>query len=92
MTFADWFATSPIASWLRTFVAIILAMFIADGADIFAVDAADLRAWVAAGFAAILPVIVRWLNPQDAEFGRGSIVFEPFDVWDEDDSEPEASR
>ena len=85
MTFADWFATSPIASWIRTFVAIIVAMFIADGADIFAVDATDLRAFLAAGFSATLPAVVRWLNPQDAEFGRGSIVFQPFDVWDEDE-------
>lgn len=90
MTFADWFATSPVASWLRTFVAIILAMFIADGADIFAVDATDLRAFLAAAFAATLPAVVRWLNPMDAEFGRGSIVFEPFDVWDDEDDEVQA--
>jgi hypothetical protein len=84
MNFPEWFATSPFASWLRTFLAIVLAMFIADGADIFAVELSDLRAWVAAGFAATLPVVVRYLNPMDAEFGRGSIVFEPFD-WDEED-------
>lgn len=91
MTFADWFATSPVASWLRTFVAIILAMFIADGADIFAVDATDLRGFLAAAFAATLPAVVRWLNPMDAEFGRGSIVFEPFDVWgDDEDDEVQA--
>jgi hypothetical protein len=90
MTFADWFATSPVASWLRTFVAIILAMFIADGADIFAVDATDLRAFLAAAFAATLPAVVRWLNPMDVEFGRGSIVFEPFDVWDDEDDEVQA--
>jgi len=90
MTFADWFATSPLASWLRTFVAIIIAMFVADGADIFAIDATDLRGYLAAGLVATLPVIVRWLNPSDVEFGRGAIEFEPFDVWDED--EPEATR
>lgn len=87
MDFPDWFATSPIASWLRTFVAIVIAMFIADGADIFAVDSTDLRSWLAAGFAATLPMIVRWLNPQDAEFGRGSITFKPFDVWDDDEED-----
>lgn len=92
MSFSEWFATSPIASWLRTFVAIIIAMFIADGADIFAIDATDLRGYLAAGLAATLPVIVRWLNPSDVEFGRGTIEFEPFDVWDEDDVEPEATR
>jgi len=85
--FSDWFATSPIASWLRTFVAIVIAMFIADGADIFAVDATDLRGFLAAAFAATLPAVVRWLNPSDPEFGRGSITFEPFDVWDEDEDD-----
>lgn len=92
MTFADWFASSPIASWLRTFVAIILTLFIADGADIFGIDATDLRGYFAAALVATLPVVVRWLNPSDPEFGRGAIEFEPFDVWDEADDEPEAAR
>ncbi len=90
MTFADWFATSPIASWLRTFVAIVVAMFIADGADVFAVDATDLRAFLAAGFAATLPAVVRYLNPSDVEFGRGAIEFTPFDVWGDEDEDDNA--
>jgi len=81
MTFSEWFATSPIASWLRTFVAIVIAMFIADGADIFNVTTDDLRAFLAAGFAAALPAIVRWLNPADTEFGRGSAASDRFDVF-----------
>ncbi len=84
MTFKEWFATSMIASWLRTFVAIIVAMFIADGADIFAVDANDLRAWLAAGFAAVLPLIVRFLNPDDTQFGYGSASDDRFDVFEDD--------
>lgn len=79
--FAEWFARSPIASAARTFVAIIIAMFIADGADVFAVDATDIRTWIAAGFAAVLPALVRYLNPADPAFGRGSGVNDPFDVW-----------
>lgn len=70
--FAEWFARSPIASWLRTFVSIVLAMFIADGADVFAVDLTELRTWVAAGLASVLPLVVRWLNPADSAFGRGT--------------------
>jgi hypothetical protein len=83
--FQEWFATSPIASWLRSFIAIVVAMFIADGADLFAVELSDLRAWVAAGLAATLPVIVRWLNPADVEYGRGALSYEPFDIWDDED-------
>jgi hypothetical protein len=83
--FQEWFATSPVASWLRSFIAIVVAMFIADGADLFAVELSDLRSWVAAGLAATLPVIVRWLNPADVEYGRGAISYEPFDIFDDED-------
>lgn len=79
--FKEWFARSPLASWLRTFAAIVLAMFIADGADVFAVDATDLRTWLAAAFAATLPTLVRALNPDDQAFGRGAGVKDPFNVW-----------
>lgn len=85
MTFQEWFATSMIASWLRVFVAVIVAMFIADGADIFAVDTNDLRAWLAAGFAAVLPLVVRYLNPSDAQFGYGSKTDDRFDVFEDDE-------
>lgn len=85
--FQEWFATSPVASWLRTFAAIILAMFIADGADIFAVDAADLKLWVAAALSASLPAVVRWLNPADYAFGHGAIPDDRFDVFADEDEE-----
>ena len=86
MAFQEWFATSPVASWLRSFLAIVIAMFIADGADLFAVELTDLRSWTAAAFAATLPVIVRALNPSDFEFGVGSFKSDRFDVFDEDDA------
>jgi hypothetical protein len=82
--FKKWFAYSPVASWLRTFAAIVLAMFIADGADVFAVDATDLRTWIAAALSSTLPAIVRALNPDDHAFGRGAGVKDPFDVWEDE--------
>ena len=85
MRFQEWFATSPVASWLRSFLAIVIAMFLADGADVFAVDAGDLRAWAAAGLAATLPVVVRALNPSDFEFGVGSFKADRFDVFGDDE-------
>ena len=57
-------------SWLKVFAATILAMFIADGADVFGVDAADLRGYLAAGIGAILPLIITWLDPTDTRWGR----------------------
>lgn len=79
--FQTWLARSPIASWLRTFAAIVLAMFLADGADIFAVDAQDLRAWAAAGFVAVIPAVIRYINPADP-LGSGR-QGDRFDVWED---------
>jgi hypothetical protein len=84
--FQEWLATSPLASMLRTFAAIVIAMFLADGADLFAVDATDLKTWAAAGFAATLPTVVRFLNPADPAYGHGAIDVSDFhDVFEEDD-------
>lgn len=60
------------ASYGRVFAAVVLGMFLADGADVFAVSAGDLRTWLAAGIAAVIPPALRWLNPQDHAYGRGS--------------------
>lgn len=59
-------------SYFRVFAATVLALFLADGADAFAVDATDLRTWLAAGIAAVLPVAIRALNPNDHAYGRNS--------------------
>lgn len=85
--FREWLATSPVASWLRTFAAIILTMFIADGADIFAVNSADLKLWLAGAFAATLPAAVRFLNPADYAFGNGAIPDDHFDVFADDEED-----
>lgn len=61
-----------VLSYVRVFAAVVLGMFLADGADVFAVDATDLRTWVAAGIAAVLPVAIRALNPSDHAYGRGA--------------------
>lgn len=54
------------------FLAVVLGLFIASGADVFAVGAEDVRAWVAAALAATLPVIVTALRSNDPRYGRGS--------------------
>lgn len=58
-------------SYAKVFCATVLALFLADGADVFAVDMNDLRAWLAAGIAAILPVLISALDPRDHRFGVG---------------------
>lgn len=51
-------------SYLRVFIAAALTLYLA--------GERDLAALWAAGVAAVLPPLVRWLNPNDAAFGRGS--------------------
>lgn len=62
-------AGRAVRSYVVSFVTVILGLFIADGADIFAVSTDDLRTWLAAGLAAVLPVIVTALNKSDPRYG-----------------------
>lgn len=49
------------ASWARSFIAASLAVYLA--------GVTDPKAILGAGVAAVLPVIIRWLNPKDQTFG-----------------------
>ena len=49
------------ASWGRSYIAAALAVYMAGG---------DLKAMAMAGLAALAPVVLRWLNPNDAAFGK----------------------
>lgn len=50
-----------LASWARSFLAASIAVYMA--------GVTDPKAILTAGAAAVLPVILRWLNPKDAAFG-----------------------
>ena len=49
-----------IASWLRSYIAAALAVYMAGG---------DFKAMAMGGIAALVPVIMRYLNPNDSSFG-----------------------
>ena len=66
--------TEMAKSYLKVFLSTVLALFLADGADIFAVDMTDLRAWLAAGIAPVISLIITALDSSDARWGRGSDV------------------
>lgn len=89
-SFAEWFATSPLAAAARVFVATVLAMAVADWAATGAIGFTSWQPWVIAACASTLPVVLRWLNPADVEFGRGAIEFTPFDVWGDEDEDDNA--
>ena len=50
-----------LASWARSFLAASIAVYMA--------GVTEPKAIGMAGLAAVLPVILRWLNPKDASFG-----------------------
>jgi hypothetical protein len=50
------------ASWARSFMASCLTVYLA--------GITDPKAIGMAGLASVAPVILRWLNPNDATFGR----------------------
>lgn len=57
-------------SWVKVYLATVFGLFLADGADLFGVGIDEFRAWLAAGVAAVLPLIITWLDPSDERFGR----------------------
>lgn len=50
-----------IASWARSFMAASLALYLA--------GVTDVKTLAMGGVAAVAPVILRWLNPNDSSFG-----------------------
>lgn len=59
-------------SYTKVFLATVLSLFLADGGDVFAVDFNDVRTWLSAGAASILPLIITALDPSDERFGKGA--------------------
>lgn len=51
-----------LASWARSFIGASLAVYMTGNQD--------PKAIATAGLAALAPVIMRWLNPNDGAFGR----------------------
>ena len=50
------------ASWARSFLAAILALYMA--------GITDPKTLLSAGIAALAPVVLHWLNPNDKAFGN----------------------
>ena len=58
-----------VQSYVKVFVSVVLGLFLADGANVFSVDASDVKLWLAAGLSSVLPLILTALNPKDGRFG-----------------------
>ena len=60
---------ATLASWGRSFLAACLAQFLVLGGGAFDLDNDGWKSVVGAGVAAVVPVAIRWLNPNDKAFG-----------------------
>ena len=64
--------TAGIQTVVKTFLAAIIGMLIANGADVLSFSKwNDWRPYVAAGIAAVLAWAYSYLNPADARYGVG---------------------
>lgn len=68
--FTQWFATSPIASFLRVFAALVISQAVADFVKIGNFNFANYQLWIITALSASVPLILRWLNPADTSFGN----------------------
>ena len=59
-----------VKSWGKVFMSTVLALFLVDGADVFGVNWSDLRMYLAAGVAAVLPLTITYLDPTDTRWGK----------------------
>jgi hypothetical protein len=59
-----------LASYGRSFLAAVTTAFMITGGDILALDGDALKAILAAGVSAVLPVAIRAANPKDPSFGK----------------------
>ena len=58
------------ASYGRSFLAAVTTAFVITGGDILALDGDSVKAILAAGVSAVLPVAIRAANPKDPAFGK----------------------
>lgn len=59
-----------LASYGRSFLGAVSTAFMITGGDILALDGDSLKAILAAGISAVLPVAMRAANPKDPAFGK----------------------
>lgn len=63
--FYKWFAVSPVASFVRHFLSLVIASAIAEFANLGGFDFTNWRLWIITGLVAAAPPLLRWLNPVD---------------------------
>lgn len=61
---------------IKTFLTTFIAMILAFGKGVFDLTGGEFKGAAAAGIAAVLMVIINFLNPNDPRYGLGSKVIQ----------------
>ena len=69
--FWTWFAQSPIASAVRVAVAFFIGQMVAEWARVGDFDFSNYKSWLIGALVVSIPMILRWINPEDKAFGAG---------------------
>ena len=70
--FWKWFAKSPLASALRVAIAFVIGQMVAEFARVGDFDFTNYKSWLIGALVVSIPMVLRWINPQDNAFGRGA--------------------
>jgi hypothetical protein len=64
------FLNTMVGSWLKVFIVAVLIEWQLLGADLWALNIDTLKHLANAGWIALLPVIINYLNPNDPRYGQ----------------------
>lgn len=93
LAFKVWNATSPIASWGRVFLAAVAILAVIDWQAQGSISFDSWQTWLITVGVSFTPMLWRYINDQDFEFGRrlgGLVTFTPddaFDIFDDDEEQ-----
>lgn len=59
-------------SWLKVFLATVLSHLMVSGGDVFGLDWNGVKSIIAGGIAAVLPLVLTYLDPSDTRWGRSA--------------------
>lgn len=77
---------SPLGTFIKGFLSIVLAMWVAElsnGHDLFSFDIAMAKKLIVAGIIPNIHVLINWLNPQYIGYGKGKLPAKIESVQDE---------
>ena len=57
-------------SWGKVFASTVSALFLADGGDVVGEGWGDLRTYLAAGVASVLPLVITYVDRSAARWGK----------------------